>query len=51
MVLKKGIKGIIKCFLGKRKLQSLFETLYNLSLYGMNIGGGLTLIVAVKYGL
>ena len=40
MDLKKCIKKSIKYFLGKRKLQPLFEALYNLSLYGMNIGGG-----------
>lgn len=40
MVLKKYIKRSIEYFLGKRKLQPLFEALYNLSLYGMNIGGG-----------
>lgn len=40
MVLTKYIKKSIKYFLGKRKLQPLFEALYNLSLYGMNIGGG-----------
>lgn len=36
----KIVKKIISPIVGKRKFQKIFETLYQFSLFGMNIGGG-----------
>jgi FkbM family methyltransferase len=40
MAIKKIVKKILNVFLGKKMLQGLYETLFNISLRGMNYGTG-----------